>query len=176
VIVLDFDVDNVDGAVQLVPAAQQVCGERAARTFTHAIEAPLLTGDHNVCNSAALVPALRRRLNAPIAVEHGQQSIRFVELRVLAQQVLEHDFVRRPERINVGFIDRRTRKTHRRAGAARHDMEAGVSVVSIAHVLQGKVPRHGPILCQHSARTWLLAHTTQKATCPRSSGSVDAIS
>ena len=105
-IVLDFDIDNVNGPIQLVSAAQQVCGERALLTLTHAIEAAFLACDHNICDAATLVPALRRCLDAPVAVEHRQQPIRLVELGVLVQQVLEHDLVWRSERINIGLVDR----------------------------------------------------------------------
>ena len=83
---LDFDVDDVYWSVEVATTREQVCRISArrsrSRTIAHRVKAALLAGDHNLGHAAPLLELLRRRLELPIPIEHGEHAVGRVSERI----------------------------------------------------------------------------------------------
>ena len=118
------------------------------RTIADGVVAALLARDDDVDDLAALLPPLRRGFDPSVSVDHREKAICGVAERevrdqpwerrrkegdggdaqtlVLLHEVLVDGFVWRPERVDVGLVDRRAWETHGGPGAGGGNVELGL--------------------------------------------------
>jgi len=92
---------------------------KTPRTFDDLIVDALLAGDDNVEPFGRGLKALRARLDAPVAVQHVQQTVARVQFAVFAFQILVDVVVGGAELVAVGSVGRGAGQFHLVAGSVR---------------------------------------------------------
>lgn len=117
----------------LVPPRDSKSTQRHAHsppTFTHNVKAFLFASDDDIKHRLRLHPPLRMFLDTAVPIQHGQQSIRRIQIRVFEFQFIVNVVVGDVERVDIRLARWRTRETHCGVGAERLHVELAATALN----------------------------------------------